>query len=72
MAEVMSIFSEIMIATNVRLRFVDEEDKEAYITDYLKACKESRYTKIVVDEQNGEKFVEVSQNIITGVVCKQL
>lgn len=64
------IFSEIIAATNTRLRFVKEEDKEEYIKDFVKACKEASEITIVVDEKSGERIVEAFLHVITGVVFK--
>lgn len=57
---------------NTRLPFVEEEDREEYLKDYVEACKHSSIVKRLVDEQSGEEFYEVTLNIISGVISKPL
>lgn len=49
---------------------MDEEDKEAYVKDYLDELKKSNAVKVI--ENNIDKYVEVYANMIVGIISKQL
>lgn len=64
-------FSELVIAVNTRLPFIEEDDKETYLEDYLKAMKKASMIKAIENKEKGETCFELSSVIITGVVSKK-
>lgn len=49
-----------------------EEDKDAYIKDYLEGVRRGRMVKIIDFEHTGDIIYEVTTNMITGVISKPL
>lgn len=59
-----------MSSVNARLPFIEEDDRESYMKDYIEETKKTKIVKIVTDEKTNEKIVLASLDIISGVVSK--
>lgn len=65
-------FLELYCSVNHHLPFVKEEDKSAYIKDYLEAMKKTSKVKCITDGEKNQRYFELSYNIIAGVATKPL
>lgn len=61
-----------MSTVNMRLPLIEEDDREAYLTDYLEKVKKTSMVKQIIDEQTNENNVELSFDLITGIASKPL
>lgn len=61
-----------MTSVNIRLPFVEEDDRQEYLNDYISGSKNSSLAKILIDEKTGETLIEVHHDITTGMAFKPL
>lgn len=65
-------FSELITSVNIRLPFVEEDDRQEYLKDYILGSKNSSLAKTLIDEETGEKIVEMHHDVTTGSAIKRL
>lgn len=64
--------SEFLSALDTRLIFIDDKDKTEYNKDFVEANKRTSFVKYVSKNENGNKILSVTLDLITGVVSKPL
>lgn len=60
-----------MRALNTRLPFVEEDDREEYMKDFIDKTKQSKLVKLVNDEKTKKETIHASVNMVTGIISKE-